>query len=163
MQDLSVTNLSTKAVCLHQVLKAKGKIMLKQTIWSVIAVFIVWSILDFFIHSVLLQPTYQETAHLWRPMDEMKMPLMSFVTLTFSICFVYIYSYLIEPKSLQAGIKYGVILGIATGTSMGFGSYCYMPIPLSLAFSWFFASVVELSLAGLIVGLVINTANVDEA
>jgi uncharacterized protein with PQ loop repeat len=137
----------------------KEKIMLKQTIWSVIAVFILWSVLDFLIHSVLLQSTYQETAHLWRPMDEMKMPLMSFVTLTFSICFVSIYSYLIDSKSLQSGIKYGVIFGIATGTSMGFGSYCYMPIPLSLAFSWFAASLVELSLAGLVVGLVIKTSH----
>lgn len=137
--------------------------MLNKTIWSVIVVFIIWSILDFLIHSVMLQSTYQDTAHLWRPMDEMKMPLMSLVTFIFSICFVCIYSYLIEPKSLQSGIKYGVIFGIATGTSMGFGSYCYMPIPLSLAFSWFFASVVELSLAGLIVGLVIKTVNEDEA
>ncbi len=136
--------------------------MVNKTIWSVIVVFILWSILDFLIHSVMLQSTYQETSHLWRPMDEMKMPLMSFVTLIFSICFVCIYSYLIEPKSLQSGIKYGVIFGIATGTSMGFGSYCYMPIPLSLAFSWFFASVVELSLAGLVIGLVIKTANEDE-
>jgi hypothetical protein len=137
----------------------KEKIMLKQTTWSVIAVFILWSVLDFFIHSVLLQSTYQETAHLWRPMDEMKMPLMSFVTLIFSICFVSIYSYLIDSKSLQSGIKYGVIFGVATGTSMGFGSYCYMPIPLSLAFSWFAASLVELSLAGLVVGLVIKTSH----
>lgn len=136
--------------------------MLKQTIWSVITVFILWSVLDFFIHSVLLQSTYQETAHLWRPMDEMKMPLMSFVTLIFSICFVSIYSYLIDSKSLQSGIKYGVIFGVATGTSMGFGSYCYMPIPLSLAFSWFAASLVELSLAGLVVGLVIKTSNDDK-
>ena len=136
--------------------------MLKQTTWSVIAVFILWSVLDFLIHSVLLQSTYQETAHLWRPMDEMKMPLMSFVTLIFSICFVSIYSYLIDSKSLQSGIKYGVIFGVATGTSMGFGSYCYMPIPLSLAFSWFAASLVELSLAGLVVGLVIKTSNDDK-
>jgi hypothetical protein len=137
-------------------LKPEDKKMLKQTIWSVIAVFILWSILDFLIHSILLQATYEETAHLWRPIDEMKMPLMSLVTLIYSICFVCIYSYLIDSKSLQSGLIYGVILGIGTGTSMGFGSYCYMPIPLSLAFSWFFANLVELSLAGLIVGLLIK-------
>ena len=83
--------------------------MLKQTIWAVIAVFIAWSILDFLIHGVLLESTYQETANLWRPEDEMNMPLMSIVTLIFSICFVTIYTYLIEPKSLSLGIKYGLI------------------------------------------------------
>lgn len=131
--------------------------MLKQTIWAVITVFIAWSILDFLIHGVLLQSTYQATANLWRPEDEMKMPLMSFVTLIFSICFVCIYSYLIKPKSLASGIIYGAIFGTATGVSMGIGSYCYMPIPLSLAFSWFIGSFVEIILAGGIVGLMIKT------
>ncbi len=133
--------------------------MLKQTIWAVIAVFIAWSILDFLIHGVFLKSTYQETANLWRPENEMKMPLMSIVTLIFSIGFVTIYSYLIKPKLLSIGVKYGLILGIATGVSMGFGSYCYMPIPLSLAFSWFGASLVELTLAGAIVGLIVNTSD----
>ncbi len=137
--------------------------MLKQTILAVIAVFIAWSILDFLIHGVLLKSTYQETANLWRPEDEMNMPLMSIVTLVFSICFVIIYSYLIEPKSLSLGIKYGLILGIATGVSMGFGSYCYMPIPLSLAFSWFIGSLVEITLAGIIVGYLVKSLEEQKA
>ncbi|MEE9337684.1 MAG: hypothetical protein V3U87_06365 [Methylococcaceae bacterium] len=137
--------------------------MLKQTIWAVIAVFIAWSILDFLIHGVLLESTYQETENLWRPEDEMNMPLMSIVTLVFSICFVTIYSYLIEPKSLSLGIKYGLILGIATGVSMGFGSYCYMPISLSLAFSWFIASLVEITLAGIIVGYMVKSLKEQKA
>ena len=132
-------------------------IMLKQTIWAVIAVFFVWSVLDFLIHGIFLKSTYQETANLWRPEDEMNMPLMSIVTLIFSICFVAIYSYLIEPKSLSLGIKYGLILGIAMGISMGFGSYSYMPIPLGLAFSWFIGSFIEITLAGIIVGLMVRT------
>ncbi len=82
------------------------------------------------------------------------MLLMSMVTLVFSICFVTIYSYLINPKSFANGIKYGLIFGLATGISMGFGSYCYMPIPMSLAVSWFIASVVEFSVAGALTGLI---------
>ncbi|MEE9411477.1 MAG: hypothetical protein V3V22_00350 [Methylococcales bacterium] len=131
--------------------------MLKQSIWAVIAVFIAWSILDFVIHGLLLKSTYQATANLWRPEEEMNMFLMSMVTLIFSICFVAIYSYLISPKSLVSGIHYGLIFGIATGVSMGFGSYCYMPIPMSLAVSWCVASVVELTLAGCLTGLLVKT------
>ena len=131
--------------------------MLKKSIWAVIAVFIAWSILDFIIHGVLLKSTYQATANLWRPEDEMNMLLMSVVTLIFSICFVAIYSYLIHPKSLASGIKYGLIFGVATGVSMGFGSYWYMPISMSLAVSWFVASVVELALSGCLVGLLVKT------
>jgi hypothetical protein len=131
--------------------------MLKQTLWAVIAVFISWSILDFLIHGVLLKSTYQETAYLWRPEDEMNMSLMSVVTLIYSICFVSIYSFLIDSKSLLSGIKFGIIFGFGSGVAMGFGSYCYMPIPLSLAFSWFMGSFVELTIAGVIVGFMVKT------
>lgn len=131
--------------------------MVKQTVWAVLAVFITWSILDFIIHGLLLESAYQQTANLWRPEEEMKMMLMSFVTLVFSICFVSIYRYLIEPKSLSSGVKYGLILGLAMGMSMGFGSYCYMPVGLGLAFSWFIASLVELTVAGVIVGSLIKS------
>jgi hypothetical protein len=130
--------------------------MLKKTIWAVIVVFIVWSILDFLIHGILLKSTYQATANLWRPEDEMNMPLMSLVTLIISICFVTIYSYMINPKSLALGVKYGLVFGLITGVSMGFGSYCYMPIPLSLAFSWFIGSLIELTIAGFIVGWMVK-------
>jgi len=132
--------------------------MIKQIIWAIIAVFVSWSILDFLIHGVLLKSSYQTTAHLWRPEDEMNMPLMSVVTLIFSGCFVVIYSVMIHPKSIATGIKFGLLLGIASGVSMGFGSYCYMPISFDLALSWFIATLVEITLAGLIVGLMVKPA-----
>jgi hypothetical protein len=130
--------------------------MIKKTIWAIIAVFIAWSILDFLIHGLLLKSTYQATADLWRPDDEMKMPLMSMVTLIVSICFVAIYSYMIKPKSFSSGLKFGWIFGLATGVSMGFGSDCDMPIPFSLALSWFIGSLIEITVAGAIVGVLIK-------
>ena len=40
---------------------------------------------------------------------------------------------------------------------MGFGSYSYMPIPLTLAWSWFLGSWVEAITAGAIVGAIIKS------
>ena len=133
--------------------------MIKRTLFATVVIFITWSIMDFVIHAVLLDSTYHTTAHLWRTESEMNMSLMSAVTFIFSICFASIYSFLIKPKSLLVGIKFGILLGLATGVSMGFGSYSYMPIPLSLAFSWFVGSLVELSVAGVIVGLMIKSSD----
>ena len=134
--------------------------MLKQSILATVAIFIVWSILDFIIHSVLLKSVYHATANLWRPEDDMMMTLMSVVTLVVSTCFVSIYAYFISSKSLLSGLKFGLILGLATGFSMGFGTYSYMPIPFSLAFSWFIANLVEMTLAGIIVGLMIKEPDI---
>ncbi len=131
--------------------------MVKRTIWAVVAVFIAWSILDFILHGLLLRSTYEATANLWRPMDQMNMSLMYFVTLVFTSCFVLIYGLLVGQKSLASGIRFGALFGLATGFSMGFGSYIYMPIPLTLAWSWFFGSWIEAITAGAIVGAIMKS------
>jgi hypothetical protein len=129
---------------------------MKRTIWAVVAVFIAWSVLDFILHGLLLRSTYEATASLWRPMDQMNIPLMYFVTFIFTVCFVLIYGFLVGQKSLMSGIRYGALFGLASGISMGFGSYCYMPIPLTLAWSWFVGSWIEAIAAGAIVGAIIK-------
>ena len=131
--------------------------MAKRIIWAVVAVFIAWSILDFILHGLLLRSTYEATANLWRPMDQMNMPLMYFVTLVFTVCFVLIYGLLVGQKSLASGIRFGALFGLATGISMGFGSYSYLPIPLTLAWSWFVGSWIEAITAGAIVGAIMKS------
>jgi len=131
--------------------------MLKRTIWAVVAVFIAWSILDFILHGLILRSTYEATASMWRPMDQINLPLMYFVTLVFTVCFVLIYGLLVGRKSLASGILFGALFGLATGISMGFGSYTYLPIPLTLAWSWFFGSWVEAIAAGAIVGAIMKS------
>ena len=131
--------------------------MAKKLILAVVAVFIAWSILDFIFHGLLLRSTYEATANLWRPMDQMNMLLMYFVTLVFTVCFVLIYGLLVGQKSLASGIRFGALFGLATGISMGFGSYSYMPIPLTLAWSWFLGSWLEAIVAGAIVGAIVKS------
>ena len=130
--------------------------MLSRLLMAIVAVFIAWSALDFVIHGVLLASTYEATAELWRPMDEMDMPLIYAVTLVFTVCFVLIYALLVDRRSLSSGVLYGTLFGLATGVSMGFGSYTYMPIPLTLAASWFFSVLVEAVVAGAISGALLK-------
>ena len=129
---------------------------MKRTLLAIVAVFIAWSVLDFVIHGILLQSTYEATATLWRPMDEMSMPLMYLVTLAYTACFVAIYDLMVSGKSLMTGIKYGGLFGLAAGISMGFGSYSYMPIPLLLAWSWFIGILIESIVAGALVGAILG-------
>ncbi len=131
--------------------------MAKRIILAVVAAFIAWSILDFILHGLLLRSTYEATANLWRPMDQMNMPLMYFVTFVFTASFVLIYSLLVERKSLVSGIRFGALFGLATGISMGFGSYSYMPIPLALAWSWFLGSWIKAVVGGAIVGAIVKS------
>jgi len=127
---------------------------MRKTILTIIAVFVTWAALDFILHGLLLVSTYEATAHLWRSMEEMKAMLMYGVTFVAATVFVSIYKLLCSDSSLGTGLKFGALVGLFYGTLMGWGSYCYMPIPLSLALSWFIGIFIEMSLGGLIIGKV---------
>jgi len=132
---------------------------LKRPFIAVVVIFLAWSLLDFVIHGLLLQATYEATADLWRPMEEMNMTLMYIVTLAYTVCFVAIYDVFVSQKSVATGIKYGALFGLAAGISMGFGSYTFMPIPWSLALSWFTGTLVESIVAGALVGAIIKQSD----
>ena len=130
--------------------------MTKKLILTVVLIFISWFVIDFFLHGLLLRPLYESTAYLWRPNDQMNIPLIYIVTFVLILCFVFIYTLLINPKSILSGIKYGIILGIITGTASGFGTYLHMPVPLKLAIIWFFGGLIKAIIAGLILGIIIK-------
>lgn len=130
--------------------------MAKKLILGSLAVFIAWVVLDFIIHVVILGSAYAATAHLWRPEEEMKMGLMYIVNLISAVVFVYIYSAFVSNKSMNTAIKYGVIFGIGAGISMGYGSYSVMPIPYFMALTWFLGAVVETTVGGILLGIIVK-------
>ncbi|MBI2342954.1 MAG: hypothetical protein HYV02_01245 [Deltaproteobacteria bacterium] len=130
---------------------------MKRTALAILAVYAAWSLLDMLVHGVLLDQAYHATAHLWRPMPEMKMGLMQAVCFGIAIIFVSVYATMVGHHSLRRGLAYGTLWGTALGLSMGYGSYSFMPISSSLAFAWFATSVFEGVVAGLIVGSVVKS------
>ena len=130
--------------------------MLKRALIAIVVLLVVWSAMDYLIHGLILRPTYDATADLWRPMDDMNMPLMYLITLIYVACFVAIYGSLVSRKSLGSGIKFGVLFGLAAGVSMGFGSYSYMPIPVSLAWGWLLGALAQSIVAGALVGAIMK-------
>jgi len=132
--------------------------MAKKFVLAVIAIFIAWSVMDFVIHGLILRSTYEATAHLWRPMHQMKVGLMYMVTMVAVVAFAGLYAAVVTKKSLGTGITYGLLYGVATGFPMGFGSYCVMPIPIYLAVVWFVGTLAEAMVGGAIVGAIIRPA-----
>lgn len=131
--------------------------MNKRMLLAVAVIFVAWAIMDFIIHGVLLQAAYAATADLWRPMEEFNVALMYLVTLLGATVFTVIYAQFISPKGIGTGIIYGALFGLWLGASAGFLSYCYMPIPLSLAWSWFAAALAKMLVAGTLVGAIVKS------
>jgi hypothetical protein len=130
--------------------------MIKRAVLAILVVFILWTMLDFVIHDVILGSAYQATAALWRPMEEMKMWLVYFSVLISSIVFVFIYARYFAKKGIGTGIQYGLLYGLAAGISMGYGTYAVMPIPYYMALTWFLGTVVETTLGGILTATIIK-------
>jgi len=130
--------------------------MKKKILLTGVLVFVLWAVLDFIVHGLILRSAYASTASLWRPIAEMKMGLMYVTIFIAALAFSSIYGYLVTKKSLMTGLTYGFLYGIAVGVGMGYGSYSMMPIPYSMALTWFLSTVLEAILGGLLLGTVIK-------
>ncbi|MEI6080680.1 MAG: hypothetical protein WCQ53_08620 [bacterium] len=128
---------------------------MKKVLIVIISLFILFNIIGYLIHGVMLGNMYAQTANFWRPAPEMKLVLINFVTLVHCIMFVWIYS-LLSKKGIMAGLKFGLLYGIAYGFGMGFGTYSSMPIPLYMAYAWFLGTTVQFTLGGLVTGAIIK-------
>jgi hypothetical protein len=71
--------------------------------------------------------------------------------------FVSIYALYVAPKSIQRALTYGLLFGVAMGIGMGYGTYAVMPIPYSMALTWFLGTVVEATVGGLLAGLIVRS------
>lgn len=130
--------------------------MFKKYILAVIVAFIAISLMDWLIHGNILMSYYEETKELWRPENEMKVWIMYLSSFIYILGFVYIYLKFICNKSALRGFLFGLTWGFITGISMGYGTYSYSPIPYGLAFGWFLATLVEMSIVGWLTGLIVK-------
>lgn len=129
--------------------------MLKRNfLLGLIAVFVLWQVLDFVIHGFLLERAYAETSHLWR--TDMNVTLIVLVGLAAAICFVFIYSELIGNKSVVSGVRYGLVFGIGAGVSFAFGTYAVIEIPASMALTWFLGVLAQGIGGGYLCGTIIR-------
>ena len=130
--------------------------MIKRATSAGFLIFLVWGAIDYLLHELLLKPTYEASAHLWRAKSEMNLPLIYLVVAILIVCFVSIYARMISNKSLTIGIMFGSLYGLATGVGVGFGTYIHMPVPLTLAWGWCLGGWLKGIVAGTVVGQIVK-------
>jgi hypothetical protein len=129
---------------------------MKRVLLASLAILAAWMLIDLLLHRLWLAPIYDASTALWRPFDQMNVPLIYAVTLALIGIFVGTYKLLVKPKSLSAGLGLGAFLGLALGISVGFGTFIHMPIPLALAWGWFLGGWLKGLVAGAVMGAVIR-------
>jgi len=128
--------------------------MTKKLWLGIVAVFVVLSVCETIVNLLLLSSAYQATAHLWRPMAEMKIWLFYVVYLFIAFFFTLIFSKGYEGKGIVEGLRYGFYVGMMMAVPAAYGMYGAMPIPYSMALQWFLYGLVEYLLCGMVVALV---------
>jgi len=115
-------------------------------------VFVVYEILSFLIHGVLLEGAYQATASVWRPEAEMhaNFPIMLVTAFIISFLFVFIFAKGYEGKGIMEGVRYGLWIGLLMSIPMAFNSYATLPIPMSLAIKWLVYGVIQFIILGIV-------------
>lgn len=130
--------------------------MMRNSIIAGVIIFILWAVIDFIMHGIILGNAYAETANLWRPMEEMSMGLIYLVTAVSVATFTAIYALFIADKSMKTALGYSLLFGIGAGFSMGYGSYAAMPLPQMIAHTWFLGAIIKTVLAGAVLGAVVK-------
>ena len=128
----------------------------KNLLISGIVVFVVHQVLDFITHELLMGAAYEATAQAWRPEAEMMSMLwiVVVVSLLWSFIFVYIFDWTYKGQGIMEGVKYGFCIGLFVVTPMAYNTYAMMPVPYSMALSWFGYGMVKMMICGAVLSMV---------
>lgn len=125
-----------------------GKLIL-----TVVLVYIVYQLLNFVIHSLILKDMYMATAAVWRSDMENVMWVMYLSDLIRIFLFVFIFIKGQENKGWMEGLRYGLLMGLLLSLGMSLNSYAILPIPFTLAIYWLVLSLVQMIICGIATAL----------
>ncbi len=125
-----------------------------------VAVYVVYWVLAFLIHQVLLGPRYLALTSVWRPEAEMmaRMWIMWVTSAVWTLLFCYIFTRGYEGKGAMEGVRYGALIGVFSGFTYSYETYVTFPIPLDLAHLWFASGMVMSIILGLAFALIYRPA-----
>ena len=130
--------------------------MVKRVLLSSLLILIVWILIDLVLHNHVLAPLYAQDPALWRPLTQMSIPLVFLARFVLLGTFVATFAWLIRPRTLGTGVAFGALMGLTLGVAVGLGTYIHSPVPINLAWGWFWAAMAKSLAGGVVVGLLIK-------
>jgi hypothetical protein len=120
-----------------------------------VALFVFFFVFGFLWHGVLLMGLYKQTSSVWRPEAEMSQYFLTanLLQLALALVFTFIFTRNYEGKGVGEGFCFGTFMGLFMGV-LQVGSYPYLPIPFILAALWFFGSLLNGMIGGVVISLV---------
>ncbi len=112
---------------------------MKKTIGAIVAGFVLLMAGRYLLHGVLLKHAYLQSADVWRTPDAMRHRLWLIfpVDISLAVAAALIYIRGVEQKPwLGQGIRFGILLALATAVPQSLTEYSIYPIHHELAIDW---------------------------
>lgn len=137
--------------------------MNKKVLMGAVVVYILVALSGYVIHNMLMASIYESTKGLWRSPEEMKMWVFFVVYIFFAFFFTFIFSKGYEGKGIMEGVRYGLYMSLLINLPAGYSMYATMPVPYSLALSWFLYGTVQFIIFGIVLSLVFKSKEAAQA
>jgi len=135
---------------------------LKKGWLAVVGAFAVIFAVEFVIHQLWLGPFYKAHAEWWRPEAQMQllMHLMLLAQLAMAVLLTIVYTkgYEVGKGGVAQGARFGLLIGLLLLLPNSLMYYCIYPYPVSLLISWFIGGLIEVTLAGMVIGAIYKPA-----
>ncbi|MFC1554184.1 hypothetical protein ACFL7D_06090 [candidate division KSB1 bacterium] len=130
----------------------------KKWLLGSLAVFVVYSLLDYVIHSLILMGVYEATMSVWRPMEEYRLWISLVKNMILALLFVYIFTKGYEGKGIMEGVRFGLWIGLLIWVPVAYAFYNILPIPYSIAWQWWIYGTIQCVICGLAASLIYKPA-----
>ena len=124
---------------------------MNKTFWiGFIVVFVVWQIIAFLVHGMMLGDTYRALWGVFRPEGEVNsmMWMMYLSSALYLLLFCYIFTKGYEGRGIGEGLRFGLLMGLFMCIPMAIDQYVIYPLPPNLAVIWLVSGVVSFMIAG---------------
>jgi hypothetical protein len=127
----------------------------KRYIVAALVMFVFIFFYEWLVHGVFLMNTYQSAPHVWRSVDEMaaNIPYSIFFQLALSAWTAFVFTRFYKEGGVGKGLLFGLYFGLFAAM-ISASWYLGLPVPATLGWSWWIASVIEGLISGAILGAI---------
>lgn len=115
---------------------------IKRFVLATIAAFVFIFIFESLWHGMLMKGMYEATISVWRPEDPAYMKYIFFSQFLFAAVLTHIYTTIGKHIACKRGVAFGFFAGLLLAMP-ALGTYCYLPIPLTISLMWMLASLLK--------------------
>ena len=129
-----------------------------------VAGFVVFNVLEFIQHAVLLAPVYRKPGYaaVWNPPDVMKSRqwamFLAYLILAVAFTKVYAQGYEDDKPPVGQGVRFGLLAGLLVAPLHALLQYMVFPVSLKLALAWTAGGILNCVILGVVTALLFRPA-----